>query len=107
METTMRLLCAILILLSAVTTASAEIRINESRYVDGKLLVAGDTRPDSTVTLDNKFKTKSDGEGHFKFSVGYKPPLCMSDISANGDVYSAVIAGCYGVTTDAMPDLTK
>jgi hypothetical protein len=45
------------------------------------------------VTLDGKYKTKSDGGGHFKFSVREKPDTCMSDIRSGSDVYSAVIAG--------------
>jgi hypothetical protein len=97
----MRWLCAALALLCGVSAASADIRINQSRYENGKLFVSGNTGPGRTVTLDGKYKTKSDGEGHFSFSVNYKPPTCMSDIRAGDDVYSAVITGCFGSTTDA------
>lgn len=97
----MRWLCAALILLSAVRAASAEIRVDESRYEGGKLIIAGETKPGRTVTLDDKYKTKSDGEGHFQFNVGYKPPTCMSDLASGSDVYSAVISGCFGVTDDS------
>jgi hypothetical protein len=97
----MRLLCAALILLSAASAASADIRVAAFRSEGGKLIIAGETHPGRTVTLDNKYK--SDGEGHFRFSVMYKPPTCMSDLRAGEDVYSAVIAGCFGVTSDAAP----
>jgi hypothetical protein len=100
MEMTMRWLTAALILLSGLTAAVADIRINTSRYENGKLLVSGNTAPGRAVTLDGKYKTKADGEGHFTFSVKYKPPTCMSDIKAGDDIYSAVIAGCFGATTD-------
>jgi hypothetical protein len=63
-------------------------------------MVSGDTAPGRAVTLDGKDKTKADGEGHFEFDVKYKPPTCMSDIRAGDDVYSAVIAGCFGAATD-------
>ncbi len=98
----MRWLTAILILLAGVTAASADIRIDESRYADGKLIVSGETAPDRTVTLDRKYTTKSDGDGQFKFTIGhYKPADCMSDIRSGTTVYSAVIAGCFGVTGGA------
>jgi hypothetical protein len=90
----MRFLFAALLLLASVGTATADIRINESRYASGKVIISGETEPSTTVTLDGKYKTKSDGGGHFKFSVKYKPDTCMSDIRAGSDVYSAVIAGC-------------
>jgi hypothetical protein len=93
----MRLLAAaigVLAGLASVSVARADIRINESRYADGTLVISGQTSPNRTVTLDNKYKTKSDGGGAFKFTEHYKPFTCMSDIRTGGDVYSAVIAGC-------------
>jgi hypothetical protein len=96
----MRWPAAALLLFSAIGTASAEIRIDESRYEDGKTVIAGETGPGRTITLDDKYTAKSDGEGHFKFAVKYKPPTCVSDIKAGEDIYSAVIAGCFGATTD-------
>jgi hypothetical protein len=97
----MRWFTAALILLSGVTAASADIRVDKSSYENGKTIVTGETGPGRTLTLDGKYKTKSDDEGHFKFDVKYKPSTCMSDIKAGKDIYSAVIAGCFGVTTDA------
>lgn len=98
----MRWLCAALILLTTAGAAAADIRIDESRYVDGKLIISGETGPGRTVTLDKKYKTKSDGDGHFSFTVSkYKPADCMSDIRSGDDLYSAVIAGCFGVTNGA------
>jgi hypothetical protein len=90
----MRLFAAALLLLAALGSASAEIRINESRYAGGQEIISGETAPLRAVTLDGKFKTKSDAGGHFKFSVHEKPDTCMSDIRSGSDVYSAVIAGC-------------
>jgi hypothetical protein len=106
-DTTMRRLIAALLVLAGIGTASADIRINQSRYLDGQLLVAGSTAPGRTVTLDDKYKTKSDAEGHFRFSLKYKPPTCMSDIRAGEDVYSAVIAGCLdpGFGDDTLPSV--
>ena len=87
------------------TCADAAIRIADSRYEDGVLIVSGQTRPDQSVTLDGKFKTKADGGGHFEFRVDkYKPPYCMSDITAGEDSYSAVITGC--LLSDAAENLS-
>ncbi|HET9715995.1 MAG TPA: hypothetical protein VFP60_07395 [Pseudolabrys sp.] len=90
----MRWLVAILLILVGRSAVQAEIRIDESRYVDGTLIISGQTAPNRTVTLDGKYKTKSDGGGHFKFTEHYKPFTCMSDIRSGEDVYSPVIAGC-------------
>jgi hypothetical protein len=105
METTVRYLCAALFLLAGIGTAAAEIRINVSRYADGKLIVSGETAPGRTVTLDGKYKTESDGGGFFTFKLDYKPSTCMSDIRSGTDIYSAVIAGCLdpGVGDDTLP----
>jgi hypothetical protein len=100
---TMRWLTAALLLLAGVTAASADIRVDESRYQNGKTIVTGETGPDRTLTLDGKYETKSNGRGHFEFDVKYKPSDCMTDIKAGDDVYSAVISGCFGVTSGAAP----
>ena len=78
------------------TAARADIRINVSRFVNGHLRIEGKTEPNAKVTLDGKYTTTSDGGGYFTFTESYKPDDCMSDISSGGNVYSAVIAGCFG-----------
>jgi hypothetical protein len=90
----MRLLWTCLLVLAGVSAASADIRINESRYEGGKTIVVGQTEPNSVVTLDNKYKTKSDADGNFRFAVAYKSFTCMSNIRAGDSDYSAVLAGC-------------
>ena len=90
----MRWPAAALVLAALTGAARADIRINESRYVDGKLVVSGETAPNRAVTLDNKYTTKSDGGGYFSFTERYKPFTCMSDIRSGSDIYSAVISGC-------------
>jgi hypothetical protein len=93
---TKRILLALLAL-TAATAAHAEIRITVSRFANNQIEIEGQTAPNSTVTIDGKFKTESDGGGYFDFKrAGYKPPDCMSDITDGDDIYSAVIAGCFG-----------
>jgi hypothetical protein len=81
-------------------TGGSEIRINESRYLDSTLTISGETSPHRMVTLDGKYKPKSDGSGHFKFIEHYKPFTCMSDIRSGEDVYSPVIIG-FLISDDA------
>ncbi|HEU4662143.1 MAG TPA: hypothetical protein VFS63_15940 [Pseudolabrys sp.] len=100
----MRTLCIFILLVFGVSAASAEIRISVSRYENGRLTVEGTTDPNEAVTLDNKYKTKSDSAGRFTFHLNYKPDLCMTDINAGTDVYSAVIAGCFLPTEVAVPE---
>ena len=91
----MRFFYAALLLLAGASTAAADIRIDQSHYINGTLAIAGRTEPDKTVVLDGKYKTKSDGTGFFKFTEHHKSDICMSDIRPGGDEYSAVIAGCF------------
>jgi hypothetical protein len=86
----------LILLLLATTGARAAIRITESRFEQGLLIVRGQTAPNQDVTLDGQYKAKADGGGHFEFQVPrHRPPSCMSDITAGDDSYSAVIAGCF------------
>jgi hypothetical protein len=103
-ETDMRTLCALILFVFGVSAASAEIRINVSRYENGQLTVSGETKPNEAVTLDDKYKTTSDAAGRFAFHLNYKPELCMTDINAGTDVYSAVIAGCLLPAEVAVPE---
>jgi hypothetical protein len=77
--------------------ARAEIRITVSRFDNNRIEIEGQTAPNRTVTIDGKFKVESDSGGYFDFKrAGYKPADCMSDITSGDDIYSAVIAGCFG-----------
>jgi hypothetical protein len=94
---TKRLLLAALALIVAGTAARADIRITISRFENNQIEIEGQSAPNSTVTIDGKFKVQADGGGYFDFKqAGYKPPGCMSDITSGDDIYSAVIAGCFG-----------
>jgi hypothetical protein len=74
--------------------ASAAIRIIDSIYADDTLLVTGQVRPNTRVTLDGKYVTMSDGSGRFQFREHYKPQTCMSNITTDEDSYSAIITNC-------------
>jgi len=91
------LLGALLIALAGAGAAQAEIRISISRFENNQIEIEGQTAPNRTVTIDGKFNVKADGGGYFDFKhMNYKPDNCVSDITSDDDVYSAVIAGCFG-----------
>ncbi len=96
----MHWLLAALLLAIGPAIARADIMVVQSRYADGMLTVIGQTEGGRTVTLDRQFETEAGPDGRFRFHVNHKPESCMSDLRAGSDVYSAVIAGCFGVTTD-------
>jgi hypothetical protein len=94
---TKQALLVLLMLAATGAAARAEIRITTSRFDNNQIEIEGQTEPNRTVTIDGKFKVKADGGGYFNFKhAGYKPPDCMSDITSGDDIYSAVIAGCFG-----------
>ena len=90
----MRWLCTALISVAGIGTATASIRIDQSHYRNGTLTIVGRTKPDKTVILDGKYKTKSNVYGAFSFAEHYKPDICMSDIRSGRSDYGAVISGC-------------
>jgi hypothetical protein len=96
LETTMRSLFAAVVvtLMLQAGPASALIRITDSRYENGMLIVSGQVKPNTKVTLDGKFTTSANGSGRFEFRVKHKPASCMSDIATGEDTYSAVITNC-------------
>ena len=102
----MRWLAAFALLMACLAPPAPTSASTSRATVGGTLTVAGETSPGRAVTLDKKYKTKSDGAGRFTFTLHYKPPTCMSDIRAGEDVYSAVIAGCLdaGDVDGPLPD---
>lgn len=94
---TRRILFTLLTFAALANVAHAEIRVTASRFADNQIDIRGQTAPNRVVAIDGKFKTQSDGGGYFEFKrSGYKPDDCMSDITSGPDIYSAVIAGCFG-----------
>lgn len=91
----MRRLLAFAVLLLTAHAAAAEIRIRESRFADGRLIVRGQTAPDREVTLQGRFSTTADKQGRFSFSVPYDPVDCFAELRSGPDRYYAVIAGCF------------
>ena len=91
----MRILLSVAAVLLMTSAAAAEIRIRQSLFKDGMLIIRGETEPGRVVTLERKFRTKANRYGRFTFRVPYKPAYCVADIRSGRDIYSAVITNCY------------
>jgi len=90
--------------------AWADIRIDESTYEAGVLVIRGRTaQPDQVITLDQRFEEHSNAERRFVFRVTYRPHLCEVELRAGADVKSLKVDNCE---TEAKvpvlkPDLKK
>lgn len=91
----MRIVLSFAVLLATAHAAAADIRIRESRFSDGLLIVRGETAPNREVTLQGRFSTTANAQGRFTFSVPYKPADCLADIRSGPDRYSAFITDCF------------
>jgi len=85
----------ILVIFSVATSASAQIRIDEASFEEGKLVVRGTTQtPRQLVTLDRKFIIRSDMKGKFSFRLRHTPFLCQVMLRAGGVQETAKVEHC-------------
>ena len=85
----------ILLLPFFVTDASAQLRLDEARIENGRLVVRGSTqRPHQRVTLDRRFTRQSNSRGMFEFRVRHTPFLCRVTVRAAGEQESAKVDNC-------------
>lgn len=76
-------------------SASAEITIQVAKFAKGVLTVKGETsRPGQTVTLDRKYRTRTDRNNQFAFHVRYRPSDCIASIRAGTQAHPAVVSNC-------------
>ena len=76
--------------------ARAEITVTKSEYRRGVLVVRGETsRPGQRVTMDRRFKTRTDEFQEFAFRVRYLPRDCMVTLRAGYEVRPALVANCW------------
>lgn len=84
--------------------AAADIRMEESRYVNGVLRVEGRTsQPRQVVTLDGVYSQESDSSGNFVFHIDYLPRTCMVTLKAGSATHSALVANCLTRETSTTP----
>jgi hypothetical protein len=89
------LLALSLVAAALLTHASSPIAVQDASYAAGVLEVRGTTaRPQLGVSLDNRYLTRSDGEGRFHFRVHYLPNDCTIRLSSGVASRLAFVAGC-------------
>jgi hypothetical protein len=82
------------------STAHAKITIRQAEYTGGMLLVRGETaRPGQTVTLANRYKTRTDRNRRFRFRVRYLPQDCLADVRAGLELYLISICELQALVT--------
>jgi hypothetical protein len=90
-----RVIMASLLVAVGCGTGHAKITIRLAKYVDGVLVVQGQTdQRAQTVTLAGRYKTRTDRRGRFAFRVRYLPPDCLAEIRIGQEFYLASIANC-------------
>ena len=91
-------LCVALIVTAmAPGVAVADIRIDEVNYEAGILVVRGKTvEPDQVVTLDERFKERSNPQSDFVFRVPYRPESCEVELRAGEEVRKLPVSNCGG-----------
>jgi hypothetical protein len=81
--------------MACVDPAHAEITITEAQYAAGVLVVRGETsRANQRVTLDRRYRTRTNRFNEFRFRIRYLPPDCSVTIRAGRDIRPARIANC-------------
>ena len=79
----------------SVSSAHAEIAIAQINYAAGVLVVRGETgRPNQRVTLDGRYRTRTNHLGEFQFRIRYLPHDCTVTIRTRRDVRPARVANC-------------
>jgi hypothetical protein len=83
------------LLVSGLGTAHAAIEVSDATITNGNLLVFGRTsKPNESISLDEKFTTTSRSNRRFRFSVPYHPGDCQVDLKSGTDSASVVVANC-------------
>lgn len=89
------ILLSTLVMASVAHPARAEITIIRAEYAAGVLVVEGETsRSNQLVTLDRKYRTRTNRYNEFRFRIPYLPPACGVTIRAGQEVRPARIANC-------------
>ena len=82
-------------IITVTTPAEAEITITQVEYGAGVLVVRGETsQPNQRVTLDGRYRTRTDRYKEFRFRIRYLPRNCSVTIRAGQDVRPARVANC-------------
>ena len=66
----------------------------EATYENGQLVVQGQTRPNTRVTLDERHETRSGPKGRFSHALDYRPDDCTVVVSARDEKQLVSVTNC-------------
>ena len=82
-------------ILAGTVIARAEITITRAEYAAGVLVVRGETsQPNQQVTLDGRYRTRTDRYKEFRFRIRYLPLDCTVSIRAGQNVRPVGVTNC-------------
>ena len=94
-------------LLAGAAPAHAEITITQAEYAAGVLVVRGETsRRNQRVTLDGRYKTRTDRFKEFRFRIRYLPSDCSISIRAGQQVRPVGVTNC-GTRPSVAPGISN
>lgn len=68
----------------------------------GRLVITGNTPPNTLVTLERRFQTRADANGRFRFALLYTVEDCIVELSTTRGTGRAEVTGC-GLKGDTGP----
>jgi hypothetical protein len=75
--------------------ASADIAIADAHIGEGDLWIIGHAdEPETEVTLDDSFTSRTDARGNFYFRIAYHPATCMVLVKTRSQQRAVVVANC-------------
>jgi hypothetical protein len=85
----------ILLFAVGIASARAEITVTRAEFAKGRLSVNGETsKPGQWVTLDERFRTRTNEYNEFHFRLNYRPLDCSVSIKAGQEIRPAMVANC-------------
>jgi hypothetical protein len=75
--------------------ASADIALADAHIGEGDLWIIGHAdEPETEVTLDDSFTSRTDARGNFQFRIAYHPATCMVLVKTQRQQRAVVVANC-------------
>lgn len=75
--------------------AAAEIQILAAKITGGELWVLGSAdATDAEISLDERFRQRTDGRGNFEFRLVHHPATCIVTLRVGGESRQAVVGEC-------------
>ena len=75
--------------------ANSQLSVTAAKIEAGDLLIEGRTiKPNTVVTLDEKYEAKSNAQRQFSFRINYLPRGCSVMLKEGNDTREVIVANC-------------